>query len=126
MINYYMHRYQQDTMPTIRFEQLQEIHAKYNYEIAAVDLRIVNLNLIATEKRDLEKRKTAYQKRLEERLEFDKNLAEFANAQVSIDLDDGVKVNYEKFDKVLTLPVPFTPIHKTAIVKLARLPIRSG
>ncbi|MEH6954445.1 BREX-1 system adenine-specific DNA-methyltransferase PglX [Neobacillus drentensis] len=97
----YMHRYQPDTMATIRFEQLQEIQAKYNNEIAAVDLRIVNPNLNATEKRDLEKRKLAYQKRLEELIEFDKNLAEYANAQIAIDLDDGVKVNYAKFDKVL-------------------------
>lgn len=97
----YMHRYQPDTMATIRFEHLQEIQAKYNNEIVAVDLRIVNPNLSATEKLDLEKRKTAYQKRLEELLEFDKKLAEYANSQIAIDLDDGVKVNYEKFDKVL-------------------------
>ncbi|MBT2687282.1 BREX-1 system adenine-specific DNA-methyltransferase PglX [Bacillus sp. ISL-47] len=97
----YMHRYQADTMATIRFEHLQEIQAKYNNEIAAINLRIVNPSLTATEKRDLEKRKTVFQKRLEELLGFDKKLAEYANEQISIDLDDGVKVNYEKFDKVL-------------------------
>lgn len=97
----YIHRYQPDTMATIRFEHLQEIQAKYNNEIAAVDLRVVNPNLSATEKRDLEKKKTTYQKRLDELLEFDKKLAEYANAQISIDLDDGVKLNYAKFDKVL-------------------------
>lgn len=97
----YMHRYQPDTMATIRFEHLQEIQAKYNNEISAIDLRIVNPNLSATEKRDLEKRKISFQKRLEELLEFDKKLAEYANAQIAIDLDDGVKVNYEKFDNLL-------------------------
>ncbi len=97
----YMHRYQPDTMATIRFEHLQEIQAKYNNEIAAIDLRIVNPNLSATEKRELEKRKTTFQKRLDELLEFDKNLAEYANAQIDIDLDDGVKVNYTEFEKVL-------------------------
>ncbi|MCM3595649.1 BREX-1 system adenine-specific DNA-methyltransferase PglX [Metabacillus idriensis] len=97
----YIHRYQSDTMATIRFEHLQEIQTKYNNEIAAVDLRIVNPNLSATEKRDLEKRRAAYQKRLEELLEFDKKLAEYANAQIVIDLDDGVKVNYAKFENVL-------------------------
>jgi hypothetical protein len=97
----YMHRYKPDTMATIRFEHLQEIQAKYNNEIAAVDLRIVNPNLSATEKRELEKRKTVFQKRLDELLEFDKKLAEYANAQIEIDLDDGVKLNYAKFDKIL-------------------------
>ncbi|MEH7248593.1 BREX-1 system adenine-specific DNA-methyltransferase PglX, partial [Neobacillus niacini] len=97
----YMHRYQPDTIATIRFEHLQEIQAKYHYEISDVDARIVNPNLSATEKRELEKRKTDFQKRLDELLEFDKKLAEYANAQISIDLDDGVNVNYQKFDKVL-------------------------
>ncbi|MEH7309341.1 SAM-dependent methyltransferase, partial [Neobacillus drentensis] len=97
----YLHRYQPDTMATIRFEHLQEIQAKYHYEISAVDARIVNPNLSATEKRELEKRKTDFQKRLDELLEFDKKLAEYANAQISIDLDDGVNVNYQEFEKVL-------------------------
>ncbi|RXS83365.1 BREX-1 system adenine-specific DNA-methyltransferase PglX [Geobacillus sp. PK12] len=97
----YMHRYRPDTMATIRFNHLQEIQTKYHNEINAIELRMVNPNLSATEKRELEKRKTAYQKRLEELLEFDKKLAEYANAQIDIDLDDGVKVNYEKFKDVL-------------------------
>ncbi|WMJ21558.1 BREX-1 system adenine-specific DNA-methyltransferase PglX [Geobacillus kaustophilus] len=97
----YMHRYRPDTMATIRFNHLQEIQTKYHNEINAIELRMVNPNLSATEKRELEKRKNAYQKRLEELLEFDKKLAEYANAQIDIDLDDGVKVNYEKFKDVL-------------------------
>jgi hypothetical protein len=97
----YMHRYQPDTMATIRFEHLQEIQAKYLNEISALEARLVNPSLTATEKRELEKRKTDFQKRLDELLEFDKKLAEYANAQISIDLDDGVNVNYSKFEKVL-------------------------
>lgn len=97
----YMHRYQPDTMATIRFEHLQEIQAKYNNEIATVDMRIVNPNLSSTEKRDLDKRKVGYRKRLEELLEFDKKLAEYANAQIPIDLNDGINVNFPKFNKVL-------------------------
>ncbi|MBO0587705.1 hypothetical protein [Sporosarcina sp. E16_8] len=97
----YMHRYQPDTMATIRFEHLQEIQAKYNNEIDALDIRLVNPNLSATEKRNLEKQKDLFKKRLEELLEFDKKLAKYANDQIGIDLDDGVKVNYAKFDGVL-------------------------
>jgi hypothetical protein len=32
---------------------------------------------------------------------FDKALAEVANKQIELDLDDGVKVNYKKLDKIL-------------------------
>ncbi|UCZ53204.1 BREX-1 system adenine-specific DNA-methyltransferase PglX [Bacillus shivajii] len=97
----YMHRYQPDTMATIRFEHLQEIQSKYQNEISMIDTRLANPSLSATDRRNLEKSKTDYQKKLDELQEFDKHLATYANEQIDIDLDDGVKVNYAKFDKVL-------------------------
>ncbi|GEL78690.1 BREX-1 system adenine-specific DNA-methyltransferase PglX [Tenuibacillus multivorans] len=98
----YMHRYQPDTMATIRFEHLQEIQSKYQNEINMIDTRLANPSLSATDRRSLEKAKTDYQKKLDELQEFDKHLATYANEQIDIDLDDGVKVNYAKFDKVLS------------------------
>jgi hypothetical protein len=97
----YMHRYQPDTMATIRFDHLQEIQAKYQNEIEMIDTRLANPSLSATDRRNLEKAKIAYQKKIEELQEFDKHLAVYANEPIEIDLDDGVKVNYAKFDKVL-------------------------
>jgi len=97
----YMHRYQPDTMATIRFDHLQEIQAKYQNEIEMIDTRLANPSLSATDRRNLEKAKISYQKKIEELQEFDKHLAVYANEQIEIDLDDGVKVNYAKFDKVL-------------------------
>lgn len=97
----YMHRYQPDTMATIRFDHLQEIQAKYQNEIEMIDTRLANPSLFATDRRNLEKAKISYQKKIEELQEFDKHLAVYANEQIKIDLDDGVEVNYAKFDKVL-------------------------
>ncbi|WP_163530741.1 BREX-1 system adenine-specific DNA-methyltransferase PglX [Halobacillus ihumii] len=97
----YMHSYQPDTMATIRFEHLQEIQSKYQNEIDMIDTRLANPSLPATDRRNLEKSKTAFQKKVEELQEFDKHLATYANEQFDIDLDDGVKVNYAKFDNVL-------------------------
>ncbi|MCD5325374.1 MULTISPECIES: BREX-1 system adenine-specific DNA-methyltransferase PglX [Pontibacillus] len=97
----YMHRYQPDTMATIRFEHLQEIQSKYQNEIDMIDTRLANPSLTTTDRRNLEKSKTSFQKKIEELQEFDKHLATYANEQMDIDLDDGVKVNYAKFDKVL-------------------------
>lgn len=97
----YMHRYQPDTMATIRFEHLQEIQSKYQNEIDMIDTRLANPSLSATDRRSLEKAKTDYQKKIDELQEFDKQLATYANEQIDIDLDDGVKVNYAKFDNVL-------------------------
>nr|WP_251137532.1 BREX-1 system adenine-specific DNA-methyltransferase PglX [Exiguobacterium sp. s150] len=93
----YMHRYQPDTMATIRFEHLQEIQAKYQNEITDLENRLVNPNLSASEKKKLTAEKTSFEKKMDELREFDKRLAEIANEEIEIDLDDGVKVNYEKF-----------------------------
>lgn len=97
----YMHRYEPATMATIRFEHLQEIQGKYHNEITAIETRLSNTNLSASEKRELDKKKDSYKKKLDELIEFDKYLATYANQQINIDLDDGVKINYAKFDKVL-------------------------
>lgn len=93
----YMHRYQPDTMATIRFEHLQEIQAKYQNEINDLENRLVNPNLSASEKKKLSAEKTSFEKKMDELREFDKRLAEIANEEIEIDLDDGVKMNYEKF-----------------------------
>jgi len=97
----YMHRYQPDTMATIRFEHLQEIQSKYQNEIDMIDTRLANPSLSASDKRSFEKTKSAYQKKIEELQEFDKKLATYANKQIVIDLDDGVNVNYAQFENVL-------------------------
>ncbi len=93
----YMHRYQPDTMATIRFEHLQEIQAKYQQEIADLENRLVNPNLSAMDKKRLTAEKVDFEKKIEELHEFDKHLAAIASEEMKIDLDDGVKVNYEKF-----------------------------
>ncbi|HBW37731.1 BREX-1 system adenine-specific DNA-methyltransferase PglX [Desulfosporosinus sp. BICA1-9] len=97
----YLHRYQPDTLATIRFEQLQEIQAKYSNEIDTLEMRLVNPSLSAVEKRAFEKKKELFRRRIEELIDFDKVLAVYANAQIALDLDDGVKVNYAKLQKVL-------------------------
>lgn len=93
----YMHRYEPDTMATIRFEHLQEIQAKYQQEIADLESRLVNPNLSATDKKKLNAEKLSFEKKIDELREFDKRLAAIAAEEIEIDLDDGVKVNYEKF-----------------------------
>ena len=97
----YLHRYQPDTLATIRFEQLQEIQAKYRNEMDTIEMRLANPSLSALEKRTFQKKKELFRKRIEELIDFDKVLADYANAQIALDLDDGVKVNYAKLQKVL-------------------------
>ena len=46
------------------------------------------------------KDKSKLQKQLKETIEYDEALAHIANQNIEIDLDDGVKVNYAKFQNV--------------------------
>ena len=39
--------------------------------------------------------------KLQEIKEYDEKIAHIANQRISIDLDDGVKVNYDKFKDIL-------------------------
>lgn len=93
----YMHRYTPSTMATIRFEHLQEMQAKYQQEIVDLENRLVNPNLSAADKKKLNAEKVSFGRKIDELREFDKRLAEIAAEEIEIDLDDGVKVNYEKF-----------------------------
>ncbi len=43
--------------------------------------------------------KDRYRKQLNELLEFDKKLNSLSNQMIELDLDDGVKVNYENFGR---------------------------
>ena len=47
------------------------------------------------------KRQADLNAKLQEIKEYDEKIAHIANQRISIDLDDGVKANYEKFKDIL-------------------------
>jgi type II restriction/modification system DNA methylase subunit YeeA len=98
---FYLHRYTKETLPTMRFQLLQELQGKYANEIKRLDDAFVRPSLSVREKRQLEKERNIFQKRQDELILFDKLVAEVANQQIELDLDDGVNQNYEKFGKLL-------------------------
>ena len=54
----------------------------------------------ASDKSKATKAVTKYTKQLAEMKIYDEAIAHIANKRIEIDLDDGVKVNYEKFQNV--------------------------
>ena len=54
-----------------------------------------------SQRNKLEKQRTTLKKQLEELRQFDEKLRHYADKRISIDLDDGVKVNYGKFGDLL-------------------------
>jgi type II restriction/modification system DNA methylase subunit YeeA len=91
----YMHRYDKNTIGNVRIDYLHRIEQVYESEIKRMQDTIDN-STDAHEVTAAEKRKEKLQKQKNECKEYDEKIAHLALARISIDLDDGVKVNYEK------------------------------
>lgn len=91
----YMHRWNADTIGNMRVEYLHRIQRTYEKEIEREQDTIDN----TTNNRDraaATKRKEKLLKQLKEAKDYDAKVAHLALSRPDIDLDDGVKVNYEK------------------------------
>ena len=91
----YMHRYTADTTGTVRVDYLHKMQKIYMSEIDRMIDMAENSNN-AREVAQAEKRKEKLVKQLKETKEYDEKIAHLAISRIAIDLDDGVKVNYEK------------------------------
>lgn len=91
----YMHRYTADTTGIVRVDYLHKIQKTYMSEISRMKDMSENSNN-AREVAQAEKRKEKLIKQLKETKEYDEKIAHLALCRIEIDLDDGVKVNYEK------------------------------
>ena len=91
----YMHRWNADTIGNVRVEYLHRIQRVYESEIARMQDTIDNSSN-AREVSAAQKRKDKLTKQLKESKDYDAKIAHLALSRINIDLDDGVKVNYEK------------------------------
>ena len=90
----YMHRYNADTSGLVRADYLYKMEQVYESEIARMDDAIANGT--SREVAQATKRKEKLVKQLKECKDYDDRLGLIALARIPIDLDDGVKVNYDK------------------------------
>ena len=91
----YMHRYNADTTGNMRVEYLHRMQTVYEKELERMQDTIDN----SSDNKEISaanKRKEKLQKQLKETKEYDAKVAHLALSRIDIDLDDGVKVNYEK------------------------------
>ena len=91
----YMHRYTADTTGIVRVDYLHKMQKIYLSEIDRMQDMADNSNN-TREVTQAEKRKEKLIKQLKETKEYDGKIAHLALSRIEIDLDDGVKVNYEK------------------------------
>ncbi|MGE4589049.1 MAG: BREX-1 system adenine-specific DNA-methyltransferase PglX [Acidaminococcaceae bacterium] len=91
----YMHRYDENTIGNLRIDYLHKMQRIYEREIIRMQETIDN-STNAREVAAAEKRKDKLIKQLKETKDYDEKIAHLALARIPIDLDDGVKVNYDK------------------------------
>lgn len=92
---FYLHRYQTDTLATVRINALQVVQQRMEVRIQDLDRMLLNDNSAADEKAWKSERDTIVQQ-LDAIKEFDTTLAHMASLNTELNLDDGVKVNYQK------------------------------
>lgn len=91
----YMHRWNADTVGNLRVEYLHRMQRVYEKEIERMQETIDN-SKNGKEVAAAQKRKDKLTKQMKETKEYDAKVAHIALRRIDIDLDDGVKVNYDK------------------------------
>ena len=95
----YMHRYDPTIVARVRTDYLHKTQKAIEQNLAHCDNIIANSSN-KSEVSKATKDKTKYIKQLDEIKVYDEALRHMATQNIEIDLDDGVKVNYAKFQNV--------------------------
>ncbi|HFQ5012037.1 TPA: BREX-1 system adenine-specific DNA-methyltransferase PglX [Vibrio vulnificus] len=95
----YLHRYNESTLARMRTEYVTPLMGKLETQHSV--LTESRTNASSTEQRRIDKELKSIEKKQSELRAFDEELKHLAEMKISIDLDDGVKVNYGKFGNLL-------------------------
>ena len=96
----YLHRYNESTLSRMRNEYVIPLQGKYSARVDYLANEIQQATSASAQKK-LQKERDILKKKQTELAKFDEELRHYADQRISIDLDDGVKVNYGKFGKLL-------------------------
>ncbi|WP_313369370.1 BREX-1 system adenine-specific DNA-methyltransferase PglX [Achromobacter animicus] len=96
----YLHRYHEGTLARMRSEYVLPLTGKMQARIESLDVDIRQASSTAVRNK-LTKQVEALRKQHHELLAYDEKLRHYADQRISIDLDDGVKVNYGRLGDLL-------------------------
>lgn len=96
----YLHRYNEGTLSRMRMEYVVPLQSRMQARIDKLTDDIDSATS-SVQQKTLQKRKDKLTKQLEELRRFDEKLRPYADQRITLDLDDGVKVNYGKFGDLL-------------------------
>jgi type II restriction/modification system DNA methylase subunit YeeA len=95
----YMHRYSRDTLAKLRTDYVHEQQSRYRTQLSQVADAIQHAD--GAERVKLGKRQAKLTEQAEELAKYEEKIKHFADMNIEIDLDDGVKHNYGIFAEVL-------------------------
>lgn len=95
----YMHRWQKTTVATVRTDYVHELQERYRTQLSLLEEQMQSAS--ASEHVKLKKRQEKLTAQLTEINAYEEKVHHLADMMIDIDLDDGVKVNYEKFADIL-------------------------
>ncbi len=96
----YLHRYNEGTLSRMRTEYVIPLQGKFSARIEQLSGDI-SAATSTVHRKKLEREKDKLVKQQAELQTFDEKLRHYADQRISLDLDDGVKVNYGKFGDLL-------------------------
>ena len=95
----YMHRYQPDLLARMRTDYVHEQQERYRTQLTMLEESVESA--APSEKVKINKQIAKLRDQSLEIQKFEEKVHHLADQMITIDLDDGVKVNYEKFAEVL-------------------------
>ena len=96
----YMHRYQPDLLARMRTDYVHEQQERYRTQLQMLEDSLASAG--ASERVKLNKQITKLKDQSLEIRQYEEKIHHLADQMIAIDLDDGVKVNYAKFEDVLS------------------------
>lgn len=96
----YLHRYNEGTLARMRNEYVIPLAGKFGGRADLLQNQITNAST-TSERNKLQKELDLLKKKQLELAQFDEQLRHYADQRISLDLDNGVKLNYGKFGNLL-------------------------
>ena len=96
----YLHRYNESTLSRMRSAYITPLQGNFNARIEFLEHE-KDAAATASAQRKIQKEIDILKKKRAELSAFDIELRHYADMKISLDLDDGVKVNYDKFGNLL-------------------------
>lgn len=98
----YLHRYEENSIGRVRADYLLPYQEILDNQRAYYERLSSDESTTPKDKKDADKRLKELDAELKELKDYANEVKHIADQKISLDLDDGVKLNYEKFGKILS------------------------